>query len=99
MASPDDIYDIYALRYATRFIEGEEELFPGVVATRLGGHTPGQLMVAVHGCPDTVILASDAAHYYEEIDCDRPFKLFDDLGDMYRALDLLRERRASRARW
>jgi glyoxylase-like metal-dependent hydrolase (beta-lactamase superfamily II) len=96
IVDPDELRVVRDLDREQRvhFIEGGEELFPGVVATRLGGHTPGQLMVAVRGGPDTVILASDAAHYYEEIDRDRPFKLFDDLGDMYRALDILRERRA-----
>jgi len=96
IVDPDELRTVRDLDRQQRVhcIEGEEKVFPGVVATRLGGHTPGQLMVEVRAISGGVVLASDAAHYYEEIDRDRPFKLFDDLGDTYRALDILRELRA-----
>jgi glyoxylase-like metal-dependent hydrolase (beta-lactamase superfamily II) len=75
-------------------IDGSEQLFPGIVVTRLGGHTPGQVMVDVGTDSGQVVLASDAMHYYEEIELDRPYNLFSDLGDMYRSYDILRERDA-----
>lgn len=59
--------------------------------TRLGGHTPGQLMVQVNSVVGEVVLASDAAHYYEELEYDRPFNLFTSLPDMYRAYDIVRD--------
>ena len=34
---------------------------------------------------------TDSAHYYEAFELDRPIKLFDDIGDMYRAYGALRE--------
>ena len=49
-------------------VDGAEELFPGLSVTRLGGHTPGQLMVQVDSGVGEVVLASDAAHYYEELE-------------------------------
>jgi glyoxylase-like metal-dependent hydrolase (beta-lactamase superfamily II) len=74
-------------------VDGSAEPYPGIVATRLGGHTPGQLIVDVGTDSGRVVLASDAMHYYEEIDRDRPYNLFNDLGDMYRAYDILRDLR------
>jgi len=38
-----------------------------------------------------VVLASDAMHYYEEIERDRPFAIVADLEGMYRSFDALRE--------
>jgi glyoxylase-like metal-dependent hydrolase (beta-lactamase superfamily II) len=58
--------------------------------TRLGGHTPGQAIVEVDTDAGRVVLASDAMHYYEEIERDRPYNLFTDMGDMYRGYDTLR---------
>jgi len=74
-----------------RLVDDSEEVLPGIVVTRLGGHTSGQAMVEVAAGSQGIVLASDAAHYYEEIEYDRPFRLFDDIGDMYGALDTLRE--------
>ena len=74
-----------------RLVDGAEGLFPGLSVTRLGGHTPGQMMVEVGTGAGQVVLASDAAHYYEELEHDRPFSLFTSLPDMYRAYDVLRE--------
>jgi glyoxylase-like metal-dependent hydrolase (beta-lactamase superfamily II) len=74
-----------------RLIDDSEQLFPGVVVTRLGGHTPGQVMVEVGVDSGQLVLATDAIHYYEEMELDRPFRLFTDLPGMYRAYDILRE--------
>ena len=38
-----------------------------------------------------VVLASDAVHYYEELERDRPFSLVADLPAMYAAFDQIRE--------
>jgi len=37
----------------------------------------------------TVVLASDALHFYEEVERDRPFAILADLPGMYRAYDTL----------
>jgi len=37
------------------------------------------------------VLASDAVHYYDELDLDRPFAVFADLEGMYRGFDTVRE--------
>lgn len=66
-------------------IEGEHRIGGGVRLIEVGGHTPGQLIVAAYG----VLLASDALHFYEELERDRPFAIFADLPGMYRTYDLL----------
>lgn len=74
-----------------RVIEGREEVLPGVTAICVGGHSPGQTVIVVETEAGDVILASDAVHFYEEYETDRPFGVIDDLGAMYRAYDLLRD--------
>ena len=38
-----------------------------------------------------VVLASDAVHFYEELEFDRPFSVVGDLAEMYAAYDVLKE--------
>jgi len=73
----------------TRLV-GCEEIAPGVHAVHVGGHTPGQMVVAVYGDPP-VILASDAVHFYDELANERPFAVIADLPEMYEAYDTVRE--------
>lgn len=68
---------------------------PGIELTEVGGHTPGQLIASVAtpdggpGSTSTVVLASDALHFYEEVERDWPFAILADLPAMYRAYDTL----------
>ncbi len=64
---------------------------PGIEVVPVGGHTPGQVIVLVDTAGGRTVLASDAAHYYEEIERDRPFAYVADLEAMYRGFDLLKE--------
>jgi glyoxylase-like metal-dependent hydrolase (beta-lactamase superfamily II) len=80
-----------------RRIEHDAELAPGVHALWTGGHTPGQLIVAVMGRASPVVLASDALHFSEELDRDRPFAVLSDLAEMHGGYDLLRELAAAGA--
>jgi glyoxylase-like metal-dependent hydrolase (beta-lactamase superfamily II) len=66
-------------------------LAPGIDLIQVGGHTPGELIVAADDGAGKVILASDALHHYEEVDQDRPYAIVSDLPAMYRAYDLLAE--------
>ncbi|GIH24143.1 MBL fold metallo-hydrolase [Acrocarpospora phusangensis] len=72
-------------------IRDRHPVAPGVELAEVGGHTPGQLVVLVDGEDGPVLLASDAVHYYEELDLDRPFAVFADLTGMYRGFDTVRE--------
>lgn len=68
-----------------------DELFPGIRLTALPGHTPGQLIVEVDTASGPVVLASDALHYYDGLELDRPFHIFTDLVGVYRGYDALRD--------
>jgi glyoxylase-like metal-dependent hydrolase (beta-lactamase superfamily II) len=74
-----------------RLLEDGETVVPGVSAHCVGGHSPGQLVLSVAGAHGTVVLASDAIHYYEELELDRPFDVVHDLEAMYRGYDVVRE--------
>ncbi len=76
-------------------VSGQHTLAPGIELIEVGGHTPGQLIVSVATRAGsvtpagTVVLASDALHFYEEVEQDRPFAVLTDLPGMYRAYDTL----------
>lgn len=73
-----------------RTLAGQAEVAPGVTAIDVGGHSPGQQVVVVETASGPAVLASDAVHFYEELERDRPFGIIANLEEMYRAYDLLR---------
>lgn len=91
----DEVADIVAAKREGRVheFEGRLEIAPGVELIEAGGHTPGQLVVRVETGAGTVILASDAAHFHEEIERDMLFQSMADLPQSYRALDWIRAER------
>ena len=78
-------------RGRARTLGARTELAPGVTAIDVGGHSPGQLILAVETDGGPVVLASDAVHLYEEYERDRPFEVVADLAEMYRAYDVIRD--------
>lgn len=93
----DEIAALLAARAEGRLVEFEDELelAPGVRMFRVGGHTPGQSMITVPTSVGTVLLASDALHYQEELDLDMPFSSVAELLQMYAGFDRIREMRRS----
>jgi glyoxylase-like metal-dependent hydrolase (beta-lactamase superfamily II) len=90
-AEPDEIAYLRRANAEQRLtlIEGRHTLDNGIELIEVGGHTPGQLIVSVPVAAGPVVLASDAVHFYEEVERDRPFAIVADLPAMYRAYDLL----------
>jgi glyoxylase-like metal-dependent hydrolase (beta-lactamase superfamily II) len=74
-----------------RTFTGAISLLPGIEMVEVGGHTPGQSVVVVDTSEGRVVLASDATHYYEELDRDMPFAFVADLVQTYAGLDRLRD--------
>jgi glyoxylase-like metal-dependent hydrolase (beta-lactamase superfamily II) len=70
---------------------GAHQVAPGIDLIQVGGHTPGQAIVLIGTAAGRVLLTSDAVHYYEEIERDRPFSIVADLPAMYQAFDTVRE--------
>jgi glyoxylase-like metal-dependent hydrolase (beta-lactamase superfamily II) len=69
--------------------DDHHEVADGIEVRRVGGHTPGQSVVTVRTAQGVVLLASDAVHYYEELDRAMPFVSVANLVDMYDAFDVV----------
>jgi glyoxylase-like metal-dependent hydrolase (beta-lactamase superfamily II) len=74
-----------------REIENDRLIAPGVLALWTGGHAPGQLIIVVRSGNALVVVASDALHFYEELDGGPNFAIFSDLEEMNEGYELLRE--------
>ena len=64
------------------FHDGDEELAPGVSVHHIGGHTMGLQCVRVYTQRGWVVLASDASHFYENMEKTSPFPIVYNAGDM-----------------
>lgn len=64
------------------FHNGDEDVFPGISVHLIGGHTAGLQAVRVRTQRGWVVLASDAAHFYENIEGRRLFPTVFHLGAM-----------------
>ncbi len=69
-----------------RLISEETEVFPGVTVFQVGGHCPGETIALVDTVKGPLILASDAAHFYEQLEHGWPFFAFTNLEEMRSAL-------------
>ena len=64
---------VYAGR--VRFHDGDAEIAPGVSLHLIGGHTMGLQVVRVATRRGWVVLASDASHFYANMEQVRPFPI------------------------
>ena len=92
----EDVVNIVRGVYQERvvFHDGDVDLAPGIQLLHVGGHTPGLQAVRVHTARGWVVLASDASHYYDNMQHDAPFPVVLNVGDMldgYRKLLALAE--------
>ena len=80
----EDVVNVVRLNFAQRIEmhRGTVALAPGIEIVPAPGHTPGQQVVRVHTGRGWVVLASDAAHYYENIQRKRPFASAFNVADM-----------------
>lgn len=70
-------------------IDGGHEIAPGIELHRIGGHTDGLQVVRVHTRKGWVVLASDAAHYGENLRRRNPFPALHSRPDMERGYALI----------
>jgi len=89
----NDLADIRRAKDEGRLtlFSGTHMVAPGIEIVQVGGHTPGQSVVKVATSEGIVLLASDAIHFYEEYEADRPFTFVANLIEMYEAFDTIRE--------
>jgi glyoxylase-like metal-dependent hydrolase (beta-lactamase superfamily II) len=99
--APEDVRTIRDLERdgRVRIVDGPNQLAPGIIVTPVGGHSPGQMIIEVATPAGALVLASDAAHYHEEMDHDRPFYIYTDLIEMFEAYALLRRKAAEPDAW
>ena len=90
----EDIVGMVRLNFAGRVTlhRGVAELAPGITLHPMPGHTAGLQAVRVHTSRGWVVLASDTAHYFENMADDRPFPICFHVGhmiDSFRAIEAL----------
>lgn len=69
--------------------DGDAEVAPGVTLHKVGGHSRGLQVVRVETEDGPLVLASDAAHFYENYEKRNPFPLVVDVEDMLKGYDTL----------
>jgi glyoxylase-like metal-dependent hydrolase (beta-lactamase superfamily II) len=79
---------VYAGR--VRFHDGDAGLEPGISLHLIGGHTLGLQVVRVATRRGWVVLASDASHFYANMEEVRPFPIVYSVADMVAGYDRLR---------
>lgn len=72
------------------FHDGDEEVWPGIGLHLIGGHSMGLQCVSVNTARGRVVLASDASHFYENMERKLPFPIVFDMGRMVAGWDRLR---------
>jgi glyoxylase-like metal-dependent hydrolase (beta-lactamase superfamily II) len=80
-----------------QFHDGETELAPGVTLHHVGGHTKGLQVVRVKTARGYVVLASDAAHLYANLESNRPFPIVFDIDDYLEGFATIRKLASSEA--
>ncbi|MCB9958303.1 MAG: N-acyl homoserine lactonase family protein [Rhodospirillaceae bacterium] len=72
-----------------QFHDGDREIAPGLSLHWVGGHSRGLQVVRVKTRRGWVVLASDAAHYYENFERRAPFAVVVDVADMLKGYDTM----------
>ena len=92
VVEPEDILELVRQNFAgrLRFVDGTAEIVPGISVHHVGGHAAGLQVVTVETARGQVVLASDATHYYANIEEDRPFRIVSDVPQMYDAFETIR---------
>ncbi|QNP48889.1 N-acyl homoserine lactonase family protein [Diaphorobacter aerolatus] len=89
----DDIAVVLKRLYEgeVRLIDGAHAFAPSIEFHRVGGHTDGLQIVRVMTTKGWVVLASDAAHYYENLARMNPFPAIFSKADMMTGYGLIRQ--------
>jgi glyoxylase-like metal-dependent hydrolase (beta-lactamase superfamily II) len=84
----EHVCDFVHLVYADRvvYFDDRVEVAPGLFAHHVGGHTPGLSMVEVPTARGTVVVASDAMHFYDNAKLGMPYPVLVDLPDYFAAI-------------
>jgi glyoxylase-like metal-dependent hydrolase (beta-lactamase superfamily II) len=80
----EDVLQVVRGVYSDRvsFCHGQTQVAPGIETYLVGGHTDGLQVVRVHTRRGWIVLASDASHYYENMEREAPYPIVYHVGDM-----------------
>lgn len=94
----DDVVGVVRLNFArrVRMHDGKVALAPGIELHPVGGHTAGLQFVRVHTQRGWVVVASDGAHFYENMTTGKPFATVFHVGQMLDGYEFLHEHAESR---
>jgi glyoxylase-like metal-dependent hydrolase (beta-lactamase superfamily II) len=89
----EDILALVRYNYEGRltFVDGEQEILPGIGVHKVGGHTAGMQIVTVQTKDGRAVVASDASHYYHNLEKNVPFLTLHDIPGMYYGFQRIRE--------
>ncbi len=87
----DHVCEVIRRLYAGRVTihDGTAQVAEGVSVHRIGGHSRGLQAVRVRTAAGWLVLASDGAHYYENLWARKPFPIVVDLAEMLAGFDTL----------
>lgn len=85
--SEKDMAHLQSVGDRLRLVDGDSELLPGLSVHLVGGHTAGMQVVRIRTVDGYAVVASDASHFYENIESDLPFAILHDVPGMYFAFD------------
>ena len=88
----EEVVGMVRRAYAGRvdFHHGDAEIAPGVSLHLIGGHTMGLQVVRVATRRGWVVVASDASHFYANMEEVRPFPIVYSVADMVEGYDRMR---------
>ena len=88
----EEVVGMVRRAYAGRvcFHDGDAEIAPGISLHLIGGHTMGLQVVRVATRRGWVVVASDASHFYANMEQVRPFPIVYSVADMVQGYDRLR---------
>src|SRR5437870_489995 len=73
----------------TGFLDGDRQVLPGIGVHRVGGHTAGLQIVTVQTRRGTVVLTSDASHFYRNVETRQPVQIITSLPEMLAAFETI----------
>jgi glyoxylase-like metal-dependent hydrolase (beta-lactamase superfamily II) len=83
-ANAEALTGLVTLNYASRLriVDGDCQVLPGLRLHRLGGHTAGLQIVSVETARGTVVLTSDASHFYRNVETRQPVQIVTSMPEM-----------------
>jgi glyoxylase-like metal-dependent hydrolase (beta-lactamase superfamily II) len=87
---PEYSYKIEVVRDRLQVIDGDHEVCDGIRLVKIGGHTPGCMVVMVDTGVGTVCLTSDVMYNYVNLELNWPMGSFWDLPELMAGYDRIR---------